>query len=234
MPTFPPFTEAERERIEQERTADHELDRLVPFYKQSLDVTCGPAALMMAMAYFDPDTPLDRDLEIEIWREANLVEVWGTSREGLAIAAARRGFKVATQGDRSGLSFVDAIREDLPDIDEGALKFFYEDTRDRFDRMGLEDRSDPITEDALVAALDGGRLPAILTDASVLGEPEPVPHWVLVRGYTPEELVLNDPNAEGPGTRFDRSRADDLIGFDDVSCAVYVGARTRETRRPHP
>jgi len=41
----------------------------VPYYAQTTDFTCGPAALMMAMGALEPDgpTPLDRKLELRLW-----------------------------------------------------------------------------------------------------------------------------------------------------------------------
>lgn len=232
MPTFPPYTAREAQQLERAHDAAP-LDRIAPFYRQSLDITCGPAALMMAMAYFDPDVPLDRDLEIELWREANLVEVWGTSREGLAIAAARRGFEVATQGDPAGASFVDELVDEIPGLDEEVLDLFYEDTRDRFDRLDLEDASEALTVDHVVDALYHGHLPLCLTDAAVLGGEAAVPHWVLARGYTEDAIVLNDPQADGPGTEVARGTFADALGFRGITCAVYLGPRTRERRRPH-
>ena len=71
---------------------------LIPFYRQVSQFTCGPACLMMAMKFFQPSLNLNRKLEFDIWREANLVESYGTSKEGLALAAARRGFDVYTLG----------------------------------------------------------------------------------------------------------------------------------------
>jgi hypothetical protein len=46
----------------------------VPFYHQQQDFTCGSASLMMAMKYFNPSLEMSVDLEIDIWRESNLVE----------------------------------------------------------------------------------------------------------------------------------------------------------------
>jgi hypothetical protein len=50
----------------------------VTFHTQTERFTCGAACLMMAMKYFNPGLKLTRDLEIDIWREANLVEDWST------------------------------------------------------------------------------------------------------------------------------------------------------------
>jgi len=64
----------------------------VPFYRQTQDFTCGPACVMMAMAYFDYGVEMGKDLEIDIWREAHPGEIYGTIRYGLALAAKKRGF----------------------------------------------------------------------------------------------------------------------------------------------
>ena len=39
-----------------------------PFYRQTLDFTCGPACLMMAMKAQDPALKADRAMEIQLWR----------------------------------------------------------------------------------------------------------------------------------------------------------------------
>jgi len=44
-----------------------------PYYSQTLDFTCGPCALLMAMAALDRDTLIDRAAEIRVWREATTV-----------------------------------------------------------------------------------------------------------------------------------------------------------------
>jgi Peptidase_C39 like family/Acetyltransferase (GNAT) family len=45
----------------------------VPYYIQTLEFTCGPACLTMAMKYHDPRLPFDRSLELRLWKEATLV-----------------------------------------------------------------------------------------------------------------------------------------------------------------
>ena len=53
-------------------TAEAALD--IPFHHQRLDFTCGSASLMMALKYFNSSLEMSADLEIDIWRESNLVE----------------------------------------------------------------------------------------------------------------------------------------------------------------
>ena len=91
---------------------------------------------MMAMKFFQPSLRLSRELEFDIWREANLVETYGTSKEGLALAAARRGFHVYTMGMPLRHSFVDAIADKNPSIDYTVLELLYGD-RKKFRGMGL-------------------------------------------------------------------------------------------------
>jgi predicted double-glycine peptidase len=69
----------------------------IPFYRQHYDFTCGPASLMMAMKYLGSNVHLSKDSEIDIRREGNMVEVYGTSRYGMAYSAAIRGFGAREQ-----------------------------------------------------------------------------------------------------------------------------------------
>ncbi|NCC22915.1 MAG: hypothetical protein EOM26_10725 [Alphaproteobacteria bacterium] len=69
------------------------------YYPQSDDFTCGAAALIMAMKAVKPDLVVSRELEFEIWREANNVYMGtghpGTNPFGLAQSARKRGFEAA-------------------------------------------------------------------------------------------------------------------------------------------
>src|SRR5690606_29665203 len=47
--------------------------RLVPYLTQSTEFTCGPASLLMAMAYFDIPSQSPQFEELEIWREATTI-----------------------------------------------------------------------------------------------------------------------------------------------------------------
>src|SRR5262245_61519993 len=79
------------------RATSQKVGRKLPYYNQSLDFTCGPASLMMAMRALDRTQPIDRAHELQLWREANTVFMGkghpGSSPYGLALAAWRRGFK---------------------------------------------------------------------------------------------------------------------------------------------
>ena len=73
-----------------------DIKQTTPWYQQTTDFTCGPAALMMAMASLRPEHPCTQSLELEIWREATTVFMTsghgGCHPLGLALAARKRGF----------------------------------------------------------------------------------------------------------------------------------------------
>ena len=69
----------------------------VPHYRQTLEFTCGPAALMMAMKALNRRLRLDRRLELSLWRESTTIFMTsghgGCSPHGMALAAWRRGLR---------------------------------------------------------------------------------------------------------------------------------------------
>lgn len=68
----------------------------VPHYAQTTDFTCGPAALLMAMKFLNPEQPMTHIEELNVWREATTIFMTrghgGTSPLGLALAAKHRGY----------------------------------------------------------------------------------------------------------------------------------------------
>ena len=70
----------------------------VPYYEQTLDFTCGPAAILMAMHAQDRALAPSRKLELRIWREATTVYMTsghgGCGPYGLALSAHHRGYDV--------------------------------------------------------------------------------------------------------------------------------------------
>lgn len=166
----------------------------VPYVPQSLDFTCGAACLLMALGAFHPRRSLTREEELDIWREANLVELWGTSRFGLALAAARRGYRAATQANLAGPGFVSALVPTVPHVDRRVLQFFFDDLRSRCKQKGIPDRRGAVGRRALQRALQRGRLPIFLSDAQAWGEKRSVPHWLIATGWDERGLWVHNPS----------------------------------------
>jgi len=88
----------------------------VPWYGQTLDFTCGPAALMMAMASLDPKQRLDRSEEVRLWREATTVFMTsghgGCGPFGLATAAGHRAHRVELWVNGPEPFFLESVRSE--------------------------------------------------------------------------------------------------------------------------
>ena len=91
-----------------------QIHRPTPWYQQTTEFTCGPAALMMAMASLDSHFALEQTVELDLWREATTIFMTsghgGCHPVGLALAAHRRGFEAAVYINTDQPLFVDGVR----------------------------------------------------------------------------------------------------------------------------
>jgi ribosomal protein S18 acetylase RimI-like enzyme len=168
----------------------------VPYYAQTLDFTCGPAAALMAMRALDPAIPLDQTTEIRLWRESTTVfmtsGVGGCSPEGLALAAQRRGFRVELfLGDR-GVMFVESVRSPLK---REVIRLVQEDFREQLGASGVRVMFRPLSLDAMRRKCEEGCIPVVLI-SSYRFDREKQPHWVVVTGFDANYVYLHDPNVD--------------------------------------
>lgn len=168
----------------------------VPYYAQTLDFTCGPAAVLMAMRALDPAIPLDQTSEIRLWRESTTVfmtsGLGGCSPEGLALAAQRRGFAVELfLGDR-GVMFVDSVRSPLK---REVIRLVQEDFREQLSASGVKVVFRPLSLDAMRRKCKEGCIPIVLI-SSYRFDHEKQPHWVVVTGFDANYVYLHDPNVD--------------------------------------
>ncbi|MEK9661036.1 MAG: GNAT family N-acetyltransferase/peptidase C39 family protein [Alphaproteobacteria bacterium] len=169
-----------------------DLDR-VPWYRQSLEFTCGPSCLMMAMKAQDPAVVMSRDLEIQVWREATTVFMTsghgGCTPLGLALAAWRRGFDVEVSVSDETELFTDSVRSE----DKKAVirlverRFFYE-----LAGTGVRLGNDPPSADYLAKRLRAGGMPLLLISSYRLTG-DRIPHWVLMTAADADFVYINDP-----------------------------------------
>ena len=184
--------------MQSERGASIHLD--IPFYRQHYDFTCGPASLMMAMKYLDNDVQLGKDLEIDLWREGNLVAVWGTSRYGLAYSAAVRGFSARVTSNTGGIDFVDRFVPPLNDPDMQMLKDHFYERRTRCRKLGIRERQQTITGKTIYNSLFLNHVPLIVTN-SLFFSKENLPHWVAVNGIDEKFMYFKNPLDANPKKR---------------------------------
>lgn len=193
----------------------------VPFYHQSRDFTCGPACLIMAMRAFDPSIGATRELEIDLWREANMVEAYASSRQGLALAAHRRGFRVRTVGNVENIELLDCLGLDIGKENLKVARALHADLKGRCAKEGIADERRRVSVRDIGKWVAAGEVPLVLVDARLVGD-EPLPHWVVPVAVRKRSVIYNDPLARRGGCRAGSDTFKEHIGFGGTSCAVVV------------
>lgn len=164
----------------------------IPFHHQQLDFTCGSACLMMAMKYFDPSLEMSSDLEIDIWRESNLVEDWSTCGRGLAYSAAKRGYGAKIFASVDDIPFKDRILNISPNADPKVLEFFFQDMKRRALALDVPEINKQVTFEDIASSIRRNSVPIILVNARFLHD-EDTPHWIVVRGWNRQGVFIHDP-----------------------------------------
>ena len=178
-------------KLEKSLAAAVQLD--VPYYAQTLDFTCGPACVMMAMKHFDPGLRLNRTLELRLWKEATLIfmtsGLGGCGPFGLAVAARRRGFDVRLALSSHRIPFVSSVRSaEKRDV----IRLVHRDMKREAQALGVEVGYGDFGLDALTAALDAGVVPIVLISIYRLHR-ERTPHWVVLTGHDAGHITFHDP-----------------------------------------
>ncbi|CAB0150307.1 dTDP-fucosamine acetyltransferase [Pseudidiomarina piscicola] len=170
--------------------------RLVPYRTQTTEFTCGPASLLMAMAYFECPSSDPEHEELEIWREATTIFMTsghgGCGPHGLARAALRRGLQVVLHVSHDGPLFMDSVRSDdkkqimarIQEADIAALQAA-DVTTYVGDYSLTQLRADLAAEQIVVALIS-----TYVFDASK------APHWVVICAVDENYVYINDPDQD--------------------------------------
>jgi ribosomal protein S18 acetylase RimI-like enzyme len=165
----------------------------VPHYRQTLEFTCGPAALMMAMKALNRRLRLDRRLELSLWRESTTIFMTsghgGCSPHGMALAAWRRGFAVELFVNDERPPFLDTVR--TPDKKE-VIRLVHQEFLDEIRRTDITVHRHPLSADELSARVAAGAIPLVLiSQYRIYGDKEP--HWIIVSGCDQRFIYAHDP-----------------------------------------
>lgn len=165
----------------------------VAWYEQTLDFTCGPACLIMAMQTLDPATAPSRSLELKLWREATTIfmtsGLGGCGPYGLALAAHRRGFAAEIWVNDPGVLMIDTVRSAEK---KEVMTLVQADMEEEVRERGIPLHFDVLDDSALQAAFDRGAIPVVLISSWQIYE-EKSPHWVVVSGFDEHFIYVNDP-----------------------------------------
>ncbi len=165
----------------------------VPYYPQTLDFTCGPASLMMAMAALEPTLHLDRRLEIRLWREATTVFMTsghgGCGPYGLALSAHQRGFGVELFVNDDSLLFGSSVRSEEK---KEVMRVVQEDFLEELQQTDIPLHYQPLTLAEAQERFEAGGIPVVLISSYRIYQ-EKFPHWVVITGFDDHFVYLHDP-----------------------------------------
>jgi ribosomal-protein-alanine acetyltransferase len=165
----------------------------VPYYRQTLDFTCGPASLMMAMKAIDPEQQLSRHLELRLWRESTTIFMTsghgGCGPYGLALAAYHMGFDVELYLSEHEVMFIDSVRSEEK---KEVMRLVQEDFQAELAELPVPVHEQPLTLDELEETFRTGGIPVVLISSyRIYGEK--FPHWVVVTGFDKRYVYVHDP-----------------------------------------
>lgn len=165
----------------------------VPYYRQTTDFTCGPSSLMMAMKAINKKLKLNRELEIELWREATTVFMTsghgGCGPHGLALAAHRRGFGVELYLNSSAPLFVEGVRSSHK---KEIIELVQKDFEKKIKKEKISVFKDEYDWETIRTIFAEGGIPVILISAYRLTESK-APHWITLTGMENEFVYFHDP-----------------------------------------
>ncbi|MBI4539683.1 MAG: GNAT family N-acetyltransferase/peptidase C39 family protein [Gemmatimonadetes bacterium] len=211
----------------------------VPYYRQSLEFTCGPACLMMAMKYLDRGLRLSRSLELTLWKEATLVYmtsgIGGCDPFGLALAARHRGHRASVYLSDGRIPFLSSVRK--PEK-RAVIRLVHQELRARALELGVHLEHSVFPLEEMVEVLRRRAVPIVLISTYRLHGVR-APHWVVVSGVDGKNVYFHDPyeafylrnNRRGrhvavPVSEFRRMQR---YGKDMKRIAVLVSGPARET-----
>ena len=164
----------------------------VPYYRQTLEFTCGPATLMMAMKAVDPTLELGRHLELRLWREATTIFMTaghgGCGPYGMALSAYHRGFPVEVFVNDLGTMFVDSVRSEEK---KEVMRVVEEDFLEEIAQENIPLYYRPINVPEMIVKMAQGGIPVILISSYRIYK-EKFPHWVVVTGYDDRFIYVHD------------------------------------------
>ncbi|WP_075188268.1 GNAT family N-acetyltransferase/peptidase C39 family protein [Teredinibacter haidensis] len=168
--------------------------RHFPWYAQTTEFTCGPAALMMAMASQRDQWHFCRELELDIWREATTIfmtsGLGGCHPLGLALAARQRGFTTRVALNTRDPLFIDSVRTEhkkelMIAVDR---QFLQRAINEKIEICYLD-----ITQQMLSEWLQQGYAVIVLISTYRL-DGRKAPHWVMLTGVDEFCFYMHDPD----------------------------------------
>ncbi len=170
--------------------------RSLPYYAQTTEFTCGPAALMMAMAALNPGYQPSRSEELQLWREATTIYMTsghgGCGPHGLALAAWRRGLRARIHISQRGPLFVEGVRRAEK---KSVMEQVHGDFLTQLQATDVELHYAAADLATLRRAIAAEWVPLVLI-STWRYDRKKSPHWVVVTAIDERFVYIHDPDCD--------------------------------------
>lgn len=178
------------------QSSELNISRLTPWYQQTTEFTCGPAALLMAMAALKPAIELSQSHELALWREATTIFMTsghgGCHPFGLALAAYHRGFKSEVMINTRTALFLDGVRNENK---KRVLETVHQQFVDGMANAGIAPSYKDIELKDIEQWLSQG-FSVLLLISTYRFDGKKSPHWVCVTHLDSHCVYVHDPFCE--------------------------------------
>ncbi|MAM89643.1 GNAT family N-acetyltransferase/peptidase C39 family protein [Allohahella sp. A8] len=168
----------------------------IPYYPQTMDFSCGPASLMMALAFLRDHFQFAVHEELEIWREATTIFMTaghgGCGPHGLALAAVKRGLRAEVFVNNSGPLFMEGVRREEK---KRILKLVHDGFISKIKEFDIPVHERPLKLADIEDALRNGVVPLVLISTYHFDKCK-TPHWVTVTALDEDFVYIHDPDVD--------------------------------------
>jgi ribosomal protein S18 acetylase RimI-like enzyme len=166
-----------------------------PYFHQTTEFTCGPACIMMALAWANRGFKPAPYFEFELWRQATTIFTGaapgGCDPYGMAVALKRHGLWPEIKVSRPGPYFLDTVTS----LDRRRVMQL---TQAQFQReaesLNIPSHLTSVNESVLMQAFDAGSVAIVLVSGYHM-IPRGKPHWIFAFGRDGRHVLMHDPAA---------------------------------------
>ena len=194
--TYPDYYEDHVDALRMEKALAPHLsadDTPVPYFAQTLEFTCGPACLMMAMKALRPELELDRTFELRLWRESTTIFMTsghgGCGPFGLALSAWKRGFAVELFVSEDEAMFAGGVRNEEK---REVIRLVQADFRAEIEKTDIRLSHAAPSLAKLRERFETGHIPIVLVSAYRLTGYK-APHWMVITGFDDRFVYVHEP-----------------------------------------
>jgi len=204
-----------------------------PYFHQTTEFTCGPACIMMALAWADRSLKPAPAFEFELWRDATTIflasGLGGCEVYGLAVTLKRRGLEPEIYASQAGPYFLETVNSAEK---RRVMQVTQAEFRRQARALEIPTHLTPARESVLMQAFDQGKVAIVLISGyQMAGRGQP--HWVFAFGREGRHILLHDPAANRdehgkaiapetyavPWAAFERMTR---LGRDRLSAAIVI------------